>query len=238
MIPPGADEIEVSLFGPGVGECVVVHIGQGNWLVIDSCTEPGTSEPVALEYLRTIGADLQTQVRLFLVSHWHDDHIRGAAKLLREIQNPLFAASAACSQREFLQLVTSLSVTMLATDRAQAESSASPREVYAMVFGPSSISIPDNGAGTAAAYTLVFQYGSVFLNCLDAHGCNVTFSELGAVQQTGRFMHIVNISANAINFADTAGLSELAGAFAAGQWDVLSVFYVSDRFVEISRSNN
>ena len=33
--PPAPDELEVSLFGRGVGECAVVHLGSGEWLVVD-----------------------------------------------------------------------------------------------------------------------------------------------------------------------------------------------------------
>lgn len=38
--PPVADELEVSVFGPGVGESVVVHLGHGDWMVVDSCLNP------------------------------------------------------------------------------------------------------------------------------------------------------------------------------------------------------
>ena len=40
--PPRTDELEVSLFGPGVGECVIVHLGAGEWMVVDSCLDPAT----------------------------------------------------------------------------------------------------------------------------------------------------------------------------------------------------
>jgi len=35
MQKPEKDEIEVSIFGPGYGECIVIHIGNNEWVVID-----------------------------------------------------------------------------------------------------------------------------------------------------------------------------------------------------------
>ncbi|PXF57856.1 MAG: hypothetical protein C4B58_08625 [Deltaproteobacteria bacterium] len=36
---PSPDELEISLFGPGRGECVVAHLGNNDWLVVDSCLD-------------------------------------------------------------------------------------------------------------------------------------------------------------------------------------------------------
>ena len=54
----------------------------------------------------------------------------------------------------------------------------------------------------------------------------------------GDIVTIVNISANVVDFADSAGVSELAGAFAAGQYDSISLLYVTNTWIEISRSDN
>jgi glyoxylase-like metal-dependent hydrolase (beta-lactamase superfamily II) len=74
---PLRDEAEVSVFGPGFGECVVVHIGRGEWVVVDSCLDAESGRPVALEYLKQLGVDVATQVSLVIATHWHDDHIWG-----------------------------------------------------------------------------------------------------------------------------------------------------------------
>ena len=52
-IAPQRDQIEVSLFGPGYGECVLLYIGDGNWVIVDSCFDEH-QEPVALAYLRNL----------------------------------------------------------------------------------------------------------------------------------------------------------------------------------------
>lgn len=98
------------------------------------------------------------------------------------------------------------------------------------------VSIPDSGGAGAAAYTQSTYEAGIEYTCNDADGCDVTMSEASVV--TGFTMRFTNIGANTVNFTDTAGVTELAGNFAMGQWDTLVLAYVSDRWVEVSRSNN
>ena len=51
---PKPNEIEVTVFGPGYGECIVIHIGSGKWAIIDSCLDDAF-EPASLSYLRSLG---------------------------------------------------------------------------------------------------------------------------------------------------------------------------------------
>lgn len=102
---PSADELEVSLFGPGIGECVVVHLGGGEWMVVDSCIDPGSHQPVALEYFSALGVDVRTAVKYVVVSHWHDDHTRGIARVLDAAISSEVICSAALRREEFKQLV-------------------------------------------------------------------------------------------------------------------------------------
>lgn len=76
---PGADEIEVLVIGPGYGESIVVHLGEGDWIIVDSCTDT-QNVPVAKSYLDFIGVRPH-QVKHIIVSHWHDDHTRGISAL-------------------------------------------------------------------------------------------------------------------------------------------------------------
>jgi hypothetical protein len=96
--------------------------------------------------------------------------------------------------------------------------------------------VADNGGGTAASGTVAALKSYVALTCSDVHGCDMTLSETGA--RDGMTLTIVNVSANVANFADTSGVSETAGSFAAGQWDAIEYRYVTDRWVELGRSNN
>ena len=47
-IAPERSEIEVSLFGPGYGESIVLHLGENLWLIVDSCLDPLTRDPAPL----------------------------------------------------------------------------------------------------------------------------------------------------------------------------------------------
>lgn len=102
--PPRPSELEMTIFGPGVGECIVLHLGLDEWVVVDSCTSSGNN-PVALEYLHRIGVTASSAVRLVVATHWHDDHILGLGRILRECTAAKFAMSNALSRTEFVRLV-------------------------------------------------------------------------------------------------------------------------------------
>ncbi len=104
--PPRSDELEVSLFGPGYGEAIAVHIGGGKWLLIDSCTASGPVTPLHLQYLNAIGVDAATSVILIVISHWHDDHVRGIASVVRACPSAKVALSNALREVEFLTLAS------------------------------------------------------------------------------------------------------------------------------------
>lgn len=96
--------------------------------------------------------------------------------------------------------------------------------------------IASNGGGTAATLTLEPTQNIVTLTCNDTDGCDITMGE--SLAYTGALITIINIGTNVCNFADTAGVSELAGVFAMGQYDVLRLAYVASTWVEVGRSNN
>jgi hypothetical protein len=75
---PSADEIEVTLLGPGVGESVVVHLGEGRWMLVDSYLEDG--RPAAQTYLDSIDVG-RDQVDVIVATHVHRDHYQGVGAL-------------------------------------------------------------------------------------------------------------------------------------------------------------
>jgi beta-lactamase superfamily II metal-dependent hydrolase len=103
--PPNSDELEVSIIGPGRGESVVLHLGNNDWCVVDSCIARGCRESVASEYLAGFGNGALNRVKLIVATHWHDDHIRGLASLMRQIPDAHFACSAALEAENFATLV-------------------------------------------------------------------------------------------------------------------------------------
>lgn len=62
-VAPESDEIEVSLFGPGYGECVLLHVGFNNWFIVDSCVDPLTKDPIPLAYLDAINVNPAISVK-------------------------------------------------------------------------------------------------------------------------------------------------------------------------------
>lgn len=104
---PQSDIFEVALIGTGggYGESVVVHLGDNNWIVIDSCIDPHTKTCLPLEYLKSINVDIANDVKLIICSHWHDDHILGISELLSECTSSKFCMARTTDTRKFLQLV-------------------------------------------------------------------------------------------------------------------------------------
>jgi hypothetical protein len=105
LSPPGVSELEVSIFGPGYGECIVVHLGAGQWMIVDSCLDTRRRSHPPLDYLRGIGVDVSSQVQLVVASHWHDDHVRGLSEVFAECEQARFCCSAALQFGELLNLL-------------------------------------------------------------------------------------------------------------------------------------
>jgi hypothetical protein len=107
----------------------------------------------------------------------------------------------------------------------------------AFVSEPNALTIADNAVGASAAASTSTPIGNSYrVTCNDADGCNLTLGETSA--KNGVKVTVINVGTNTVNFADTAGVSETAGAFAAGQYDNITFEYVTDRWVEIARVNN
>lgn len=111
--PPRSDEFEVTLLGPGYGECVVLHVGGGAWILVDSCGR--ADAPAALDYLRRIDLDPARVVELIVATHWHDDHIRGMSRMVEVCANATFCCASALCREEFLTAVRALEGRHVAT---------------------------------------------------------------------------------------------------------------------------
>ncbi len=96
---PAVDEIEITVFGPGFGEAIAVHVGAGHWILIDSCIDPDTKLPASHTYLQKIGVQ-PNQVKTIVASHWHDDHVRGISDLAGHYPEAEFMMSAALNNKE------------------------------------------------------------------------------------------------------------------------------------------
>ncbi len=104
-IPPGNDEIELSVFGRGYGEAICVHLGDGEWMLVDSCINPDTRSPAALTYLDSLGLSPDRDVALIVVTHWHDDHVQGIGATVEACSSAAVACSAALNRNEIFTFV-------------------------------------------------------------------------------------------------------------------------------------
>lgn len=98
---PRLDEVEVSIFGPGKGEAIAVHLGGGDWITVDSCRNQLTQGHATLEYFERIGVD-PAQIRLVVGTHAHDDHVAGIADLYSAASTAVYVTSPALTSEEFL----------------------------------------------------------------------------------------------------------------------------------------
>jgi hypothetical protein len=102
---PDADVIEVSIFGPGKGESVLVHLGHGKWIMVDSCIDAQDGSITAINYLERIGVSIDSDVIMILGTHAHDDHIAGISRALDSCKAAFFACSSALTGEDFISIL-------------------------------------------------------------------------------------------------------------------------------------
>lgn len=91
------------MFGRGIGECIVAHLGAGCWIIVDSHRMAGPStEPVALAYLDSIAID-PSQVEVVAATHWDKDHIAGLSTVVDACDNAAFWCTGAVNVPEFIR---------------------------------------------------------------------------------------------------------------------------------------
>lgn len=115
---PRPTEIEVTLIGPGYGESVVVHLGQGKWLIVDSCIDTSDLHKtvVPLRYLQQLGVRVEQAVKFIVVSHWDDDHARGIGEIVEACPHARLVCSKVFPTDKFASFVEAFSIGSAATD--------------------------------------------------------------------------------------------------------------------------
>ncbi|NVN93986.1 MAG: MBL fold metallo-hydrolase [Bacteroidetes bacterium] len=104
---PQDNILEISLIGTGggYGESIVIHLGEKNWVIVDSCINPKTKDCLPLKYLESKGVNIEKDVKLIICTHWHDDHILGISKLFEYCKSSIFCMARTTDTKKFLQLV-------------------------------------------------------------------------------------------------------------------------------------
>ncbi|MBS1004138.1 MBL fold metallo-hydrolase [Acetobacter thailandicus] len=103
---PQEGVLEISVFGKGYGESIVIHLPDGKWIIIDTYLDIN-STPIALKYLRDIGINPASSVSVVLLTHWHDDHIQGASTVVSECSAARIALTGYLQSKEFNTLMSS-----------------------------------------------------------------------------------------------------------------------------------
>lgn len=100
---PATDEMELVIFGKGLGECILVHLTNDKWAVVDSLLDE-SRRPVALSYLESIGVAPE-KIEYVFVTHWHDDHVKGIAQIYDAAPNAKVFVSQCVTRDEFFELI-------------------------------------------------------------------------------------------------------------------------------------
>ena len=99
------DTFELSVFGTGFGECLLIHIGNNDWIVVDSCLNPKTKTPSVFEYFTSINIDPTKAIKLVIATHWDSDHVEGLAEIFRLAPKSQFVMSKAFKNEDFYRFV-------------------------------------------------------------------------------------------------------------------------------------
>ena len=113
--PPNNDELEITIFGSGYGESILVHLTNGKWLIVDSCISRDVEFPCPIEYLKRIGVDVGESVAMVVATHWHDDHIKGMSKIFEDCPKAKPVFSAAFNDTKFMKLVMDSALSRLSS---------------------------------------------------------------------------------------------------------------------------
>jgi hypothetical protein len=139
------EDIEVSVFGPGYGESVLIGIGGHYWICIDSCKETPRARPMPIEYLLSLGVDVSTDLKVLIATHWHDDHISGLSEILSIAKNAGFFCPVGMNENVMGQLISAYNGTRQISSRPgtseiyKALKYLSDNNIYPRLIGEASI---------------------------------------------------------------------------------------------------
>lgn len=103
---PNSDELRIVVFGPGFGECILIHIGDNKWVCVDSCRERSANKPFPIWYLESMGLSPRESIILIVATHWHDDHIDGLSEIVRSCPEAKFVCGICFRSEEFFTMIS------------------------------------------------------------------------------------------------------------------------------------
>ncbi|WP_340105396.1 MBL fold metallo-hydrolase [Rhodohalobacter sp. 8-1] len=91
--------------GGGYGESIVIHLGNRDFIVIDSCVDKKTGKALPLLFLEENNIDF-SRVKRIICTHWHKDHINGMPQIVEKCQDADFVFARANNKKKFYDFVT------------------------------------------------------------------------------------------------------------------------------------
>lgn len=103
---PQNNQFEITTLGNGPhrGESIVMHLGDDDWVIIDSCMMQDDELPLPLQYLSEIKV-FYDSVKMVICTHWHEDHVTGLSRILSECKNAQFFIAAIGEFKDFANYV-------------------------------------------------------------------------------------------------------------------------------------
>lgn len=97
----------------------------------------------------------------------------------------------------------------------------------------------DSGDASPGALTMEPTNSTKLVTNNDPDGCDITLAETDATSGQLIYVVVVSDSSGAVAFPDTSGVQETNGALGSlGVWDSVQFIYASDRWVQVSVSDN
>lgn len=86
LTPPQENEVEITVFGSGYGESIVLHVPGVGWGVVDSCETKINNKRVIppLQYLLEVFSPDLPPLAFVVLTHPHEDHYLGLEEIIRE----------------------------------------------------------------------------------------------------------------------------------------------------------
>lgn len=111
-LPENSLEITTLGNGPHRGESVVIHFGNGEWAIIDSCMMDNDPLPLPLQYLHDIGVS-DDDVKIVVCTHWHGDHTKGLSRILKDCKKAEFYIAAIGEFKDFVNYVLDINALQI-----------------------------------------------------------------------------------------------------------------------------
>lgn len=70
------DHLSVLVFGPGLGELIIVRVPPGAWMVVDGC------EAGDVRYAQRVLSHYDAHPAIITLTHPHDDHSMGLLEVI------------------------------------------------------------------------------------------------------------------------------------------------------------